>query len=291
MSRKYAQKKRHALLPFACCILIPMSGLVGAEATETVPLRINARVPFVTGRVNGRGPFTFIVDTGATETVVTPRTAKELGIVTAPVSHGQKTGVVRSISVGNAILRDFRVYVFDPPQAVPLRLDKGINYHGILGYTFLSHFVTTIDYGKPHMALVPVHSRGADAFSEMGGPEVSRVPFKLVDRLIHVEASVNAAAALPFLVDTGSAEVLLLPTVAARLGVRSSALPKHPGARLARLDRVTVGGARVVNVPTVVHTLPQDPRPTYSGILGTPFLSQFAVTFNYRDRILLLRAH
>ncbi len=249
---------------------------------------MKARVLFVSGRVNGRGPFTFIVDTGATETVITPRTARELGVRTSPVSPRQKTGVVRSISVGGATLRDFRVFVFDPPQAVQLRLDKGINYHGILGYTFLSYFITTIDYRAARMTLVPVHSRGKDDL--VSAKATARVPFELVDRLIHVKAGVNGAATLPFLVDTGSAEVLLMPRVAAKIGVRGTALPKHPGARLARLDRVAVGGAQVQNVPAVVHALPHDTRPTYAGILGTPFLSQFTVTFNYRDRVLLLKA-
>jgi len=232
------------------------------------------------------------VDTGATETVITPRTARELGVRTSPVSPRQKTGVVRSISVGNATLRDFRVYVFDPPQAVQLRLDKGINYHGILGYTFLSYFIATIDYRAARMVLVPVHSRGKDGFVATDATaRVTRVPFKLTNRLIHVKAGVNGAAELPFLVDTGSAEVLLMPRAAAKLGIRGNVLPKHPGARLARLDSVAVGRAQVENVPAVVHMLPRDTRPTYAGILGTPFLSRFTVTFNYRDRVLLLKAY
>jgi predicted aspartyl protease len=261
------------------------------RAAEPVPMQIRARIPFVTGEVNGRGPFTFIVDTGASETVITPRTASTLSIRTSPVSPRQKTGMVRSISVGDGVLRDFRVYVFDPPQALRLRLDKGIDYHGILGYTFLSAFVTTLDYRAGRMTLVPVHRRGTRDAGSTGAEGVARVPFKLVNRLVHVEGTVNAAARMPFLVDTGSAEVLLLPAVARKLGIASRPLPSPPGAGIASLDRITVGNAVAPNLQAVVHKLPRDPRPTYAGILGTPFLSRFLVTFNYRDRVMLLRQY
>ena len=38
----------------------------------------------VNGSINGKGPYQFIVDTGATETVITPPTAQALKISSVP---------------------------------------------------------------------------------------------------------------------------------------------------------------------------------------------------------------
>jgi len=289
VARTDLQCTRRLFLSAAVALLVSGHVLSAGESANAVPLRLEARIPFVSGSVNGGGPCTFIVDTGATETVITPRKAKQLKITAVPVSPRQKVGRVRSLSVGKAAVRGFEVFVFDPVQALPLRLDRGIDYHGILGYTFLSRFITTLDYHAKRLTLVSVYRRSRQSFAASTGDAV-RVPFKLVGRLIHVKAGINGAAELPFLVDTGSAEVLLLPGTAAKLGIKGAALPKHPDARVAQLERVTVGEAQCEGVSAIIHTLPQDPRPTYAGILGTPFLSKFVVTINYRDRVILLRS-
>ena len=155
----------------------------GAPSGE-IPILIEGRVPFVKGSINGRGPFTFILDTGATETVITPPTAQMLGVRALPVSTRQKKGTVKTLQVGKYELQNLQVYVFDPPQALPLRLDKGMNYHGILGYSFLSRFVTTLDYRNETVRF----ERAAEyrPAAEKGQVEV---PLTLRGNLLHMERS------------------------------------------------------------------------------------------------------
>jgi predicted aspartyl protease len=259
-----------------------------------IPLEIHGRVIFVEGRVNGQGPFKLILDTGATETVLVPPVAVQLGLRGAPVSARQMKSRVASLSVGGWEARDLPVYVFDPPQALPLRLDKGINYHGLLGYSFLSLFVTTLDYGRKTVRFTPVTEvPPTRAAVQAKRPGTLAIPFEVRQRLIHVRGTVNGKGPLTFLVDTGSAEMLIVPQTAKWLGLATvSPGGGQPGVAFAQLARVTVGDAEVGDVPGIVHLLPGEQRAgaNYHGILGYPFLSRFAVTINYRDRFLLLES-
>ncbi|MGH7730951.1 MAG: aspartyl protease family protein [Candidatus Eiseniibacteriota bacterium] len=102
--------------------------------------------------VNGRGPHAFVLDTGASATVLSAELAASLRIET--VAAGPMTGAgglvqaalgrVGSLVVGSAALEDVVVMVADflaeLGQVVGARLD------GVLGYNFLRHFRVTLDY-------------------------------------------------------------------------------------------------------------------------------------------------
>ena len=234
---------------------------------------------FVPVRLNGRGPFQFIVDTGATETIVTPVTARAAGIVIQPYPGLQKKGFVGSLVTGRATVTNLEVYIFDPPQALSLRLDEGINYGGILGYTFLRRFVTTIDYPR-HVVCFQLPAAGNASPAASGE---FTIPFRLVERLIHVNGRVNRGGPLTFLLDTGSAEALLVPPIAEQLKLNSTPLPSYPGARLTTLDQLSVGDATVSQMSAIIHRPPGEriSGATYDGIVGYPFLSTFVVTIRY----------
>lgn len=272
-------------------LCLPTRAVRAAEA-PAIALEIQGRVLFVQSRVNGQGPFNLILDTGATETVLVPPVAAQLGLRGAPVSPRQLKSRVASLAVGGHEARNLPVYIFDPPQALPLRLDKGINYHGLLGHSFLSLFITTIDYGRKTVRFTPLaEAPPTRTLAEAKRAGAMAIAFETRQRLIHVQGAVNGKGPLTFLVDTGSAELLLVPRAAKSLGLATTApAGGQPDVAFAQLARVTVGGAEVADVPCIVHLLPdaQGAGAAYHGILGYPFLSRFVVTINYRDRLLLL---
>ena len=265
----------HCALAVAAICLACSAAL--ANNPDELQARIAGQVVFVPVLLNGRGPYPFIVDTGATETIVTPATAKAAGMPILSSPGAQKKGVAGTLMAGHAGLTNLPVFVFDPPQALSLRLDEGINYGGILGYTFLSRFVTTIDY--PHHIV----RFQAAAGTPSPAPGAITIPFRLVDHLIHVSGSVNRSAPLTFLLDTGSAELLLTPQAAEPLQLQSSPLPSFPGARLARISQINLGSASVTQVDAIIHQLPgaRVAGTTCDGIVGYPFLSNFAVSIRY----------
>lgn len=244
---------------------------------------------FVEARINGQGPFPFILDTGASETVITPPTARQLGIRGLSVAPDQDKGHVESLSVGGVSVRNLPVFITDPPQALPLRLDKGIDYRGLLGHTFLKRFIMTIDYAGRRLRLVSLEQQ-PNALVVPHRPGVSSARFDVREGMIYARGAVNAKGPVTFLVDTGSAEILLLPGAAQSLGVLSTPASGHHNVGFTQLDRVSLGGATALNLPAIVHRLDREGirRLSYHGILGTPFLSNFTVTISYRDRLIIL---
>lgn len=128
-----------------------------ASGKEVVNLSfdlINNR-PFVKIMINGKGPFRFVIDTGASMSVLSDRTAKQLGI--RPVAKGGNAraiggsgtfpilyGLLDSVEIGEAKIETVPIYIRtvhsteDTPEAE--RSD------GYLGLSVLSQYAATLDY-------------------------------------------------------------------------------------------------------------------------------------------------
>lgn len=244
---------------FLVCLLVAT-----ASATE-IPVELTGRVILVKAYVNDRGPYRFILDTGATETILTPATAKALGL------RAGRFGTVDSVACGTAVIRHLPVYIDDPPQALSLRLDHGVDYHGILGQSFLQHFTTRIDY-----------RRQVVEFTTNAVTQGLAISAK--ERLLYVAGKINDRGPVRFLIDTGAADSIVLPATARELKLRGEPLPAHPGAALVLAEAVTVGELVARDVPFIIHTPLHDAgRPLgYQAILGYSFLSRYVVTIDYR---------
>lgn len=124
---------------------------------DTVSFEVKSGVIFVEATLNGKGPFTFIFDTGASVTVLRPQTAKKLGIQTkgGGFLNGPSMVKIDSFALGKAAVRELQIAVMMVPQAeLPLAM-QGIKYDGLVGYAYISRFVTTIDYKAKTIKLVP----------------------------------------------------------------------------------------------------------------------------------------
>lgn len=131
-------------------------GLEPAEATlegdaAEVPFRTHFNLLLVDVAVNGGEARPFILDTGATGTVVDASAAEvgpeaERGAVTMRGTGGEKElALVKldSLALGDARLLGPAVALGD---LEPLRKLVGADVAGVLGYDFLRHFVVKVDY-------------------------------------------------------------------------------------------------------------------------------------------------
>jgi hypothetical protein len=112
--------------------------------------------------VNGKGPFSFGLDTGGAHSTISTALAERLGL--EEKEHIESFGVgssipltmssIESLSLGQATVRDLPVAVADL-SAFEQRLETHID--GILAYDYLKHFILTIDYPHRQLGLEDEH--------------------------------------------------------------------------------------------------------------------------------------
>jgi serine protease Do len=135
--------------------LAPMRALPAAVPPEQksqvgrafrVPYRLTETNHFlVRVRINGKGPFNFLVDSGAPALFISTETAKKISLV--PPRNKFWTPVDRLEIEGGARLSGVKARVEDPFQLVGMNALglPGASIDGILGFTILARFRLQID--------------------------------------------------------------------------------------------------------------------------------------------------
>lgn len=105
----------------------------------------------VRARVNGKGPFNFLVDSGAPALFIATETAKKIGLKVDPVKFW--TPIDRLDLEGGSRLTGVKARVEDPFQLVGMNALglPGASIDGILGFTILARFRLEIDLTKDRM--------------------------------------------------------------------------------------------------------------------------------------------
>ncbi len=119
--------------------------------TYQVPYRMSgAQHVVVRAKINGKGPYNFIIDTGAPAVFV----SKDIGTaLKLTVGNGQAT-VDRFEVEGGAALAKFPCQIETPFQLSAMNAlgIAGVELHGIIGYTYLAHFKIELDFTRDKMA-------------------------------------------------------------------------------------------------------------------------------------------
>ena len=102
-------------------------------------------------RINGKGPFNFLVDTGAPALFVGTEAAKAAGLKSADDEFW--TGIKQFDFEGGAYLKDVKARVEDPFQLIGMNALglPGASIDGILGFTMLARFKIELDPTKDRM--------------------------------------------------------------------------------------------------------------------------------------------
>lgn len=125
-----------------------------AKATEVfkVPYRLSdVKHVVVRAKINGKGPFNFVVDTGAPAVYFGNEIAKKLGIEPKEAGFWETFDTVEI--EGGIKLNKLKARVEEPFQLVGMNKINaaGIKYHGVLGYTVLSQYQIEYDFTEPHL--------------------------------------------------------------------------------------------------------------------------------------------
>jgi hypothetical protein len=155
--------KLKSLTAIAGVLLSAIGGLsrlaCADEAAPREARKTEFRVPYwltptnhllVRAKINGEGPFNFIVDTGAPALFVSTAMGEKLGL---KPDKDKWTDVARVEIEGGAVLENVRTRVEEPFQLTGMNAMglAGRRIDGVLGYTVLAQFRMEIDLARPHM--------------------------------------------------------------------------------------------------------------------------------------------
>lgn len=273
--------------------------ILNPAGRTTIPFQLINNHIFAEVKVNGKGPFLFIFDTGGHD-LLTPDTAKALGVVSQGQAAGSGAGEGTvdvgfaqgvSFQIGDLVLRDQTIAIL-PFEAAQV---EGFPEQGMIGFELFRRFVTQIDYGAKTLTFIDparFDPRGA------GTP----VPFVFYSHLPQVKGAFEGLPGV-FDIDTGSrVEITLTKPFADANDLKA----KHPKGVTA-VDGWGVGGRSIsyvtrgkslmlgqIHITDVVAGLATQARgsfadPNYQGNVGSGLLKRFAVTFDYNHQLMYLK--
>ena len=257
-------------------------------STNPVPVEIEDDHVLVRGTLNGR-EVRLVLDTGASDVLVSPETAAAAGIQrAAKVRFGAfgngrgtaKKGVADSVSVGPAAAEMVPVAImaFPPP----------FTDDGLLGLSFLRRFTFRLDYQQKLLSFASPASSNLT-----GGGSVLALQHEAPPLVVLAEVDGIPAK---LVVDTGSSRALILRSWFVEKHKLRERYPKRlslvtgvgllgqMNGEIARLQTLRLGDYTVTNVfaefETKANTWPGD----FAGFVGAQILSKFNLTFDIAGR-------
>jgi hypothetical protein len=146
----------------ALAVLAPVSPARAEEKPKIAPKSF--QVPFrltlpkhllVRAKLNGKGPFNFILDTGAPALFVATATARKVGVE----ADSHNWGVFDRVEIeGGVVLDKVKARVEDPFQLEGMNgLGlAGAELHGVIGYNVLARYRIEIDFTRDKMIWTPL---------------------------------------------------------------------------------------------------------------------------------------
>lgn len=251
--------------------------------------------------VNDRGPFEFILDTGAGTSLLSSDLAKQLDVKIVGSKEGQSAGGKVSVSlakVDSLAVSETKLEAVDVGIVDLSHIGKtvGAKIDGDLGYNFLKHFRVTINYRDCELRLED--PKRVESFARSAKTEVSIRLASPAKPLILVDVHANGCGPFQFAIDTGTSTSAITPELAKQLGVQTS--PVGPGTtggapvdfQAGSLQSFQIGGAKIDNMAVVVADfftmLNAAVGAKLDGIVGYNFLRDYKVVIDYPGEMLTL---
>jgi hypothetical protein len=284
-------------LALALLVAFAPAAAGAAPAPEPPPDAVLAELPFLhpeePNRVyvdlaeEGGKPMVMMLDTGASDSVVTPLMARKLGIT---VRRNKQTPYRRGTLLG----RDLELWV--DTRSSDTGSKTGWEY-GLLGGRFLAEYVVEIDFPRRRVRFLD--RKAYEVPKEVDAEGEAVLPFELVSNRIGVPVRI-AGHELEVMLDTGAgAPAIVSGKAAKKAGVDVEALPYFGRGgtvlgpmELSLLDAPSLAfaGFEFPGQPVLVA-----PRGWYNqagttdSVLGVDVLRQFVVRIDYPRRRLWLK--
>lgn len=271
----------------------------GPSGSTSVPFRLEGNHVLFDAIINGKGPFTMILDTGG-QTLLTVTTAKTLALeATGKTAIGgvgdgvESTGYAHglNIKIGGFTLHGQTAMVTDLPNAPP----PARPMQGMLGYELLRRVIVKIDYQTNTLTL----SVSKTFDRKRAG---TAVPFKYSDHMPEIAGSFEGIRGR-FRVDTGSGSELVVSSPAVtQYGLRerhSVGVQRTSGGGIGgtttgymtRSDDLKLGTIEFDHFVTNLSSQKAGAfaDPSYIGNIGGGLLKRYVVTFDYPRQTIYFR--
>lgn len=274
------------------------------QGQVTVPFEYVGNEIVINARINGGQEGKFIVDSGASQTVLDKKAADEIGPYTVS-SFNVTTGAkavplcytkLQKVQIGNLAVENISALVSDLSS---FGAAIGHRPSGLIGANILRRFFVTIDYGErklilsdPNKVVLPEGAICIPTSPVFGATAL------VVNGLVDNKFSVN------FLVDTGAAFNNLPQSLAKKLGIGSTiSVGQIYGLDGQRLD---IGAVKLKSLkladfevpgpvfglqPETTSALPGGGlfRAGAMGIIGNPIWSKTILSIDYRNERLIVQ--
>ena len=142
-----------------------------------VPYRLtDTKHVLVRAKLNGKGPYNFILDTGAPAVFIPKKLAKEVGVELDGKGWGEFTSfeVEGGVKVAKAKTRVEDLFQLEGMNGMGL---AGVELHGVIGYNVLAQFRITYDFAAAKLTWVPLDfdppaPKGLNRGGGQGGLEI-----------------------------------------------------------------------------------------------------------------------
>jgi aspartyl protease/PDZ domain-containing protein len=278
----------------------------GTKASSTVPGPKGLRIPFelvgniicLKVRVNGSEPLSFVLDTGASATILDSDQADRLGlqpekypltIAGAPADIRRVRGVSLSLPGLDLVDQTPAVFHLDTNQLI----HSGRHLDGLLGYSFFSQFVVEIDYVARVITLYDPKTFQYTGPGDIIPITVSRVPFVNVK----ITTSGTDTTERLVMIDSGShsslnyvAEQFPPGTIEQDVLDMTDQVTKSVQATFGRAESLQLGRFTVNNpVVGLTHSFAiPGLSSSMNGLIGGGILRRFKVTFDYSQNRMIL---
>ena len=300
---------------FACAAIAqmeqppPVPRFERGAGSVTAGAEIFDRIVYVPATVNGAGPFTFVLDTGAGQfSALDYSVASSLGLRQTLVAQGGGAG---EDTVGIYLVDSAAVAVpglsFEPRAVVGIPLHRmdphwGKRKDGLIGGDLLSTLVTVIDYERGRLEFhdassyeyrgpgerIPVHIDGGYIFIE------SRVLLNGVDEPIDALLMLDTGVRLSlFNMPFAKEHSLPAQSPSTVSGVTGFGLGGISRGIVGRVKGIRIGSILLEN-PVVNFSTDETgvlASPDFSGIIGADILSRFTVVLDYRRSQIFLETN
>jgi len=265
--------------------ILCLPGLLTAQPSSGHVARIDMTpgIPLVQVRIDGQGPFSFVIDTGTNcEAILAPRVAKRLGLSATGSktitdlggngTHTLDTVELNTLSLAGADFRSVRAVVTDLPDG-----DSVLD--GVIGFGLFRNELLTLDYPRHRLIL----ERGVLA----GTSDKHVVPMRMPNGIPLVEIGI-ADAKMEAGIDSGGAGLSVPDAMIGKVrfngGIDTVAIGRTQVSRFALRGAVLDGAVELAGFRFEQPWLELNPMFGIANI-GSGALGDFVVTFDQRSKL------